>query len=412
MSFGDPLLMSGNKSHALLTRVSLQDDSDQTYKERALQELIDSSPNVLPISDFYPSVEQVCSLGREIPVPVGGGTECSIDNLLVTNDAHLIVVETKLWRNREGLRDVVAQSLQYTMALSQLSPTEFERRLRRGLGQSHRLGPEETVSQRSCDVFTRRTDDFDEAIDRLRQNGDMLVLIVGDGIRLSAERLVEWMNRAVGIAPYRLGLVELRFYELPDGARIIVPKSLLRIGEGSRHVVTINLQGAGREHVTATFATNELPTTTKITVPSNPLSEQGLTTQIRAKNPPEIADLAETMRAQVKAAGMKTRGLPSCINYGIEVDGDFITIFSVTATNIWMSIPLRAVRALGDQQFVACKLRMNSVGEFYRPEDVSDPTRTTALGPRFRVLDGKVESFVEAVSEVSETLRGAVTEAS
>jgi hypothetical protein len=142
--------------------------------------------------------------------------------------------------------------------------------------------------------------------------------------------------------------------------------------------------------------------------PALPMTEEALTAQIRAKNAPELADWAETMRAKVKDAGLTTREFPSCINYGIEVDGNFITIFSVTATNIWMAIPLRAVRALGDQRFVACKQRMNTVGEFYRPQDLSDPTKTTGLGPRFRVLDGKVESFVEAVSEVAETMRGAV----
>jgi len=134
--------------------------------------------------------------------------------------------------------------------------------------------------------------------------------------------------------------------------------------------------------------------------------------RIRAKNPPEFAQLAETLRSQLRSAGIKARGFPSCINYGIEVDGDFITLLSVSATNMWFPLPQRAVRALGDERFVACKQKINNVVAFYRPEDVSEPTKTNTLGPRFGALDGKVEAFVEAVTEIAETVRGAVTEAS
>lgn len=144
------------------------------------------------------------------------------------------------------------------------------------------------------------------------------------------------MNKTVGTAPFKLGLVELRFYDVPNAGRIIVPKSLLRITEASRHVVTINVQGAGKEQVTASITVpSEMPTTRKIGAPTVPMSEESLTAQIRAKNPPEFAQLAETLRSQLRSGGFKGRGFPSCINYGIEVDGDFITLLSVSATNMW-----------------------------------------------------------------------------
>lgn len=73
---------------------------------------------------------------------------------------------------------------------------------------------------------------------------------------------------------------------------------------------------------------------------------------------------------------------------------------------------MRAIRALGDERFVACKQKINTVVTFYRSEDLSDPTRTNTLGPRFRALDGKVEAFVEALREIAETVRSAVAETS
>jgi hypothetical protein len=413
MTFGAPLLLSDNMNGTLLPRCRMQSDAAQAYQESALQEVIDRWPGILPIADFYPSIESVCSLGREIPIPVADGEEGLIDNLLVTDDAHLVIVETKLWRNPESLRKVIAQALQYCMSVSQLSPEAFESCLRRGDARSKRLGADETVFQRACSELSQRADDFEEASDRLRGNGDILLLIVGDGVRPSAERLVAWMNKTVGAAPFKLGLIELRFYDVPDKGRIIVPKSLLRITEASRHVVTINLRGAVKEQVTASVTVpSQGPITRNIAAPRTQMTEESLSAQIRAKNPPEYAQLAETLRSQLRSAGFKGRGFPSCINYGIEMEGDFITLLSVSATNVWFPMPLRAIRALGDERFVACKQKINTVVTFYRPEDLSDPTRTNTLGPRFRALDGKVEAFVEALREIAETVRSAVAETS
>jgi len=78
----------------------------------------------------------------------------------------------------------------------------------------------------------------------------------------------------------------------PVQARIIIPKSLLRITEASRHVVTINVQGATKEQVTASVTVpSEIPTTRKIATSTAPMSEETLTAEIRAKNPPESAQL-------------------------------------------------------------------------------------------------------------------------
>ena len=201
MAFGTPLLLSGDMSGTLLSRVALQHDSAEMYQECMLQEVIDRWPKILPIHDFYPNVEGLCSLGREIPVPVADGAEGFIDNLLVTDNAHLLIVETKLWRNPEAVRDVIAQILQYAMAVSQLSLGEFENRLRRGDAESKRLEPDENVYQRACTSFQRRADDFEDVFDRLRRNGEILLLIVADSIRSSAERIVQWMNKEVRSAP-------------------------------------------------------------------------------------------------------------------------------------------------------------------------------------------------------------------
>ena len=249
-------------------------------------------------------------------------------------------------------------------------------------------------------------------VDRLRRDGDILLLIVADGIRSSVERLVEWMNKFGGSAPYKLGLVELGIYELPNRERIIIPQTLLRTREACRHVVTVNLQGISRDDATITVTAPNQPTDKrKIAAAGTPLTEEVLAKQIREKNTPELVQIAETLVSRLKETRFKTHRLPSTVQYGVDVSGDFIPLVNLSAMNIWFQIPMRAVRVLGDERFVECKQTINQIANFYRPEDISDPTKTNALTPRYGILDGKVESFVEAVTQIAETVRSAVAEA-
>jgi hypothetical protein len=261
-----------------LSRLSMQHDSPQPYQECLLQEVIDRFPNILPICDYYPHTAGLCSLGREIPVPVADDKEGCIDNLLVTDEGHLVIVETKLWRNPEAVRKVIAQTLQYCMAVSQLMLSDFEGCLRRGDPSGERLGKDETVF----------------------------------------------------------------------------------------------------EHVRSQAAGGSLP-------PAGiPMTEDELTKQIQADNSAELAGLAETLRSRLKSSGLATRRLPSGIQYGVDVAGDFTPLVTLTARALWFQIPMRAVRQLGDTRFAACKQQINSVGNFYRREEVDDPTKTNALGPKSR----------------------------
>jgi len=66
-----------------------------------------------------------------VPVDIGG-TEGFVDNLLITNDGYIVIVETKLYRNPEATRDVVTQTLQYGMAVGQLPISKLEASIRQG----------------------------------------------------------------------------------------------------------------------------------------------------------------------------------------------------------------------------------------------------------------------------------------
>jgi hypothetical protein len=381
------------------------------YQECFLQEIIDRWPSVLPASDFYPGIQALYSLGREIPVPIAGTSEGSIDNLLVADDGHLIIVETKLLRNPESTRAVVAQALQYGMSVSQLSLEEFERCIRRGQSCPEGLTGDETVAERTRKAISV-DDEFEDRFDVYRRRGEILLLIAADGIHQSAGRLVGWMNGVVGTSPIRLGMVEFEIYNLPDGNRLVTPKTLTRIREASRHVVAIELRGGSKDQVQVTVTGDDaLPSTQKPAARPSPISEDELTRQIRAGNPTEIADLAETLIVKLKASGLQSRGLPSSLQFGVSVNRDFIPLVTLGPTSLWVQIPVRAVRVLGDQRFVACKQQINRVASFYRSEDVADPGKLNALSPRYQIVKGKAEAFVSAIAEIAHVVRYAFVDA-
>jgi len=221
------------------------------------------------------------------------------------------------------------------------------------------------------------------------------------------------MNKVVGSAPYKFGLVELCIFDLEDIGRIIVPRTMLRVTEASRHVVIVKTEGPKQDVAyTVTGPDSDSPPRKDTSTASKPITDELLSIQIQRQNSSEISETVEALRSQLRSMFPKNRATASSIQYGVDVDGDFVPLVSFGDTHIWFQIPIRAVRVLGDERFVLCKQKINGVTVFYRPEDVSDPQKTNALSPRFEILVGKVDAFVKAFSEIAEIVRSAMAEVS
>ena len=207
-------------------------DTGQSYDENWLQALIDAHPAVLPVSDIEPALVPLTAVCRELPLPSG-----YVDNLLVTPDGGIVVVETKLWRNPQARREVVGQVLDYAKDLAAFSYDQLEAAVaiaRRDRGSKLFdivCGPEAEADDE------RR---FVDAVSRNLRLGRLLLLIVGDGIQESAERLGDFLQRYVG-AQFTLSLVELSLWRLPMGQGVLVqPRILMRTVQIERAVVRID----------------------------------------------------------------------------------------------------------------------------------------------------------------------------
>ena len=81
MSSGIPIACTGasnQRTFSPLSPISLRRDDPNSFQEDFLQELIDQSPNVLPVREYLSSATTLFSLGREVPVDIGGSQGLSL----------------------------------------------------------------------------------------------------------------------------------------------------------------------------------------------------------------------------------------------------------------------------------------------------------------------------------------------
>lgn len=212
-------------------KLSRVDFTDRAIGESFLQEELHRNPELLPVEEIDDSFAPLLSLGREIR---------AIDNLFISPSGRLTIVETKLWRNPEATRQVVAQVLDYAQRLSALSYEEFEKICRSAMqpaplaeGKLFNL-----VSTRFPDqVMSER--DFTDAVQRNLRNARFMLLVVGDGIRENLEDMLGLLHQQPQML-FTLGLVEMQIYECDAlQGRLIVPQLVARTNEIVRAVVRV-----------------------------------------------------------------------------------------------------------------------------------------------------------------------------
>lgn len=221
-----------------LRRVPLGENS---FPENKLQELLHHNPSILPASRFDGNFGPLVSLGREVR---------HIDNLFISPSGRLTVVETKLWRNPQATREVLAQVLDYAGRLSTLSCEELEAECRQA--RQSPIGSGENLYGLVEKAYPGQAGSEHEFLDRLQRTirqGRFLLLVVGDGIRENLEQVLERLYGQSRLA-FTFGLVELQFYQQPDsGEYLVIPNIPARSVEVVRAIVTVSDGGSGSVNI-------------------------------------------------------------------------------------------------------------------------------------------------------------------
>ncbi len=199
--------------------------TEHTFNEAWLQELLHDNPSLLPIDEFRPTIGDLSSLGREISTAVG-----PIDNLFIDNNGTLVIVEAKLWRNPQARREVTGQAIDYAAALSQWGYGDLDKAVR---SANDNQGVLDLMNDADVEEAS-----FIDGVERSLRLGDIVLLIVGDGIRESLESIADLLAGAPHLG-FTFGLVELAAYETGSGARLVVPSVVAHSVEITRATVRV-----------------------------------------------------------------------------------------------------------------------------------------------------------------------------
>lgn len=242
--YGNPILLKADGSTTRPKRISF---TEKTFEEGWLQELIRANPELLPVAEIEPDFAPLVSVGREVATAAG-----PIDNLFLSPQGYLTIVETKLWRNPEARREVVGQIIDYATDVSRWSFNELELRVRAYNKQfrGSDLGVIDSLRQ------AEHIEEADESsiIDMISSNlarGRFLLLVVGDGIRESVEAMAEFLQKTPQLY-FTLALVELQIYEMGRGEgklQLVIPHIVARTREITRAVVRIEGKAIESVHV-------------------------------------------------------------------------------------------------------------------------------------------------------------------
>ncbi|MBN2863895.1 MAG: hypothetical protein JXN62_12070, partial [Bacteroidales bacterium] len=224
-AYGNPMSINGDTLEILTKTVALD--------EANIQELIFRHPECLPISDIDESFNPAIPVCTELNTPVG-----PLDILMTTPTGEIIIIETKLWRNPEARRIVVAQILDYAKELAKWTYEDLQREINRRLMSSGNILYKIVSITES--PFLLEEKDFIDTISRNLFRGKFLLLIVGDGIREGAAGIAEFLETA-GHLSFSFGMIELLVYKKKNDELIIMPRTLAKTVELQKITVEIPL---------------------------------------------------------------------------------------------------------------------------------------------------------------------------
>lgn len=238
-SFSKPLLTRPGNQPESLERVPLSgSESSAEYSESWLQDLLYKFPESLPIAEIDGGFADLIPVCREMNTPAG-----PIDVLYITPNGRPVIVEAKLWRNPEARRKVVGQILDYAKELSHWNYESLDAAVRAARraedGSQSPKGLFEVARLKAPDLDESR---FFDSVSQSLRRGDLLLLIVGDGIREGVGAITQFLE-SHGTLHFTFGLVEMAIYRLPGGGHLVQPRVLAQSTIVRR--IVVKLEGSG-----------------------------------------------------------------------------------------------------------------------------------------------------------------------
>jgi len=217
------------------------------FNEHALQELLANHPELLPVQALRNDIGVLLCVGREVAVPSG-----IIDNLYLSTDGCPVIVETKLWRNPQARREVLSQTLDYVKDIVQKDFDWFEQQWSVHCSRQNREASELLSELNRLSEEEINPSFVVDGVNRALARGDVIAMIVGDGIETRLQELVSHLCRDSSHLRYSLALVEMGCYEIGrenSNEILVVPRIVQDVEPIERAYVRIDVSEALKKKV-------------------------------------------------------------------------------------------------------------------------------------------------------------------
>jgi hypothetical protein len=217
------------------------------YNEAWLQNLIHAHPGLIPAAEVEACFNDLVPVVTEFPLPSG-----YLDNLFVTPDGYLVLVEVKLWKNAESRRKVIAQILEYAMDFAALTYDQINKVIR---DQSRsRIWGQNPLHEMAAGYAASALDEttFVDRVSRNLRDGRFLLLILGDGIREDMAVLANYLLHHS--LRYAFGMIQIKLFHLPDGSLMALPEVLVKTQTVERHVTVVTVAGEATIHAKSSMS--------------------------------------------------------------------------------------------------------------------------------------------------------------
>jgi hypothetical protein len=202
--------------------------------EAWLRNTLFNNPEIIPIGDIDSAFGPLIPLCTELRTDAG-----QVDAAFINESGRLTIIECKLWHNPEARRKVIAQTLDYVVAISGWSYDTLQAQIAAALRRKGNILFE--LVRKHADS-TLREADFHDAVSRSLREGRILALLAGDGIRGGIPALTELVNRNATKA-FSFGLMEMAVYGFGKNRFAVQPRVLAKTEVVTRQITIVNTKG-------------------------------------------------------------------------------------------------------------------------------------------------------------------------
>jgi hypothetical protein len=153
----------------------------------------------------------------------------SIDLLMITENSDILLIETKLYRNPESHRTVVAQAIDYVKSFTDTDLDTLRSSFLRSRYSDTKLAEA---------LFSR--DDFCIPLNKNIKNGYFKVLIIGDKIHPNLLGMIDSIHSAPHLA-YTIYLLELSPIKYDENNILLEPRIIENTNEIERSVIRLEI---------------------------------------------------------------------------------------------------------------------------------------------------------------------------